>query len=1114
MDTKISACLIVKNEEINLERCLASIRPHVDEIVVVDTGSSDRTPEIARRYADRFEVFTGCNDSDGLIADFSMARQRSLDLATRPWAMWVDGDDEVVGAENLASVVEEHELSRGQNPALVFFSYEYGHDEFGNVVCLQDRERLFSPKDAFRWHGPVHEVLGAVIPGTVKFRTDKVKIVHRRHLSKKIIEEGRNLRILKAHYARHGESDVRQLYYLGLEYGNVGDIGSAIRFHKRYVELSGWDDERFLACLKIADHYQSIGDHETAVEWGTKAMTVREGWAEAYFSLGKSYYYLAQRGGPNEQRHWERSVHFFKLGLSLPPTQTILFTNPLERAYEVHVFLNLALSKVGDVHGALESAETGLKARPVDAGLLANRKVYTKLLARQKVEQGFTELVANGDVSREVQTIVLDAIAGRIRRSDGSDRPDGSMLSPSIPEEIPDRMIVDMVRMLFRQLLRHDEVVSARNLLKIVPWKIRGSDEIARMSRLTDSMLSHLDDPEAYRRYYSGYKLEREAIPLPEPIRPAHGQFVRYDYLLKLLSSMPGAAVLDIGCMDGWVTNRIGLRGHPAWGVDASLDAVTIANTKALEFKTGAVHDVCLFGRDELPSDFPKEFDVVTLFEVYEHESDPSSVVRKAISLLKPGGLLVLSTPRGSWCQGVSVPFHPSWDDPSPREHVRAPVLQEVLSDLRQAGLEHISGREIPIDQSEQPTPISAQASICVHGRKPSDVSQVAGIVTDNHSSVASSPSRLDIIFYVGRGPEPWNPVTVGRNGIGGSETAVIEMSKRLAGSGHRIRVYGDCRGGLEGTFGGVDYLDVSSYKDVFCDVLVTSRKPEAVDSSHGVRRGATICWIHDIHCGGALTHERALKIDKFLCLSDWHRNNVLATYPYLHPDQVLKTRNGVDLTRFDLTGSRYAKDPRRAVYSSSPDRGMEVAVRIWPRVRERVPGAELHIFYGFQTWETCADGNQLALISSLKKLLQDYSSCGVVFHGRVDQTRLAEEFEKSGVWVYPTFFAETSCITAMEAHAAGLRMVTSPIAALNETVGPRGRMVVGDWLTLDYQNRFIDEVVLAMTEPGKSDRAALREYASANFGWDSLAAEWGKMLNDVFEEVRVNVVPPYKGVL
>jgi 2-polyprenyl-3-methyl-5-hydroxy-6-metoxy-1,4-benzoquinol methylase/glycosyltransferase involved in cell wall biosynthesis len=1138
MTAPVSLCLIVKNEEAQLEACLRSIRPHVAEINIVDTGSTDSTPDIARKYADKFEVFTACNDVDGLIENFSMARQRSYEMATQPWTMWIDGDDEVVGAEHLSSIIIEQDKIRNNFPTLVFFPYEYAHDDLGNVTCRHYRERLASgPKSAFRWLGPVHEILNPEQP-VMKPEYEKVRIVHRRNFTKKKIESGRNLRILKKWYAQKGEEDVRMLYYLGLEYGNAGDIDNAIKFHKRYVELSGWDDERFLACLKIADHYSSTGDYDHAVEWATKALTVREGWAEAYFSLGRSFYFLAQRKGPHERRNWERSIHFFRAGLALPPTKTMLFINPLEREFEIHKFLNLALNHVGDVVGALESANKALSVRPDDAGCQQNRQLYVKHLARKKVEEGFLELIDIGAVTPETQKVVLDAIAGKLPSNSlpapsvsASPLPDHMLasnptmtLSPSgfiIPKDIPKVFdpielpgwtTLGMIKLLWVQLLRHDEVLAARSLLKSAPWSIRNHPDLKEMRRKIDVMLNHIDHPEAYRSIYQNYGAECEAIPIPEEIRPPHGQYARYRYLFNVLNEYRTGTLLDIGSLDGWITNRAGLMGIKAWGVDMSTRMVEIANAKAREFNTGAQHIAALLGEDPLPANFPTQFDVVSLLEVYEHVEDPVALIKRAAAYVKPGGTLVLSTPRGSWCQGASVVFHPKWDVESPREHVRAPILSEVLDDLRSAGLVDVEGIEVLIDQSEQPVPIPTQASICARGRRSENkISDRPTLKLVPKPVIEPVSSPVDIIFYVGHGVEPWNPDTATKNGIGGSETAVIEMARNLARMGHHIRVYGDCRQGLEGNFDGVQYLDSSKYCNITCDVLITSRRPEAVDVSHNVSRKVTFCWIHDIHCGGSLTHERALKIDRVLVLSDWHLQNVLGFYPYLHPSQMIKTRNGIDLKRFD---KHITRNPYRAVYSSSPDRGMEVACRIWPRVREKIPGAELHIFYGFQTWEACADEGQKILISSLKKLLHDYESAGVTFHGRVPQGQLAEEYLKSGVWAYPTWFAETSCISAMEAHAAGLRMVTSPIAALNETVGSRGVMIPGDWLSLNYQNQFIDAVVAAMREQNESDRLKLQDYARDHFSWETLAREWDKMIRDVIQDVSLKVVPQYKGFM
>ena len=103
----------------------------------------------------------------------------------------------------------------------------------------------------------------------------------------------------------------------------------------------------------------------------------------------------------------------------------------------------------------------------------------------------------------------------------------------------------------------------------------------------------------------------------------------------------------------------------------------------------------------------------------------------------------------------------------------------------------------------------------------------------------------------------------------------------------------------------------------------------------------------------------------------------------------------------------------------------------------------------------------------------------GIVLHGRVNQAELAEAMLSASVWFYPTWFSETSCITAMEAQAAGLICVCPPIAALAETTSVR-----------------LDDVVVAL-------RATERpKYDPDRFSLDTLATEWDARLRAVAQQV------------
>ena len=94
----LSVCLIVKNEEAFLERCLSSIEGVADEIIVVDTGSSDRTEEIARGFTSLVYQFEWCDD-------FSKARNEAIKYATKDWVLFLDAD-ETIASRDLASLKE------------------------------------------------------------------------------------------------------------------------------------------------------------------------------------------------------------------------------------------------------------------------------------------------------------------------------------------------------------------------------------------------------------------------------------------------------------------------------------------------------------------------------------------------------------------------------------------------------------------------------------------------------------------------------------------------------------------------------------------------------------------------------------------------------------------------------------------------------------------------------------------------------------------------------------------------------------------------------------------------------------------------------------------------
>jgi tetratricopeptide (TPR) repeat protein len=148
---RVSLCMIVRDEEQNLAECLAPVAHLFDEIVIVDTGSHDRTKEIARSFTPHVHDFPWCDD-------FSAARNESLRHATGDWIFWLDADDRIKG-DNVARL--QHLLDTGltEHPRVFYIDTVLAPAEATEEPALVTHPRLFRRSPSLRWEGRVHEQL-------------------------------------------------------------------------------------------------------------------------------------------------------------------------------------------------------------------------------------------------------------------------------------------------------------------------------------------------------------------------------------------------------------------------------------------------------------------------------------------------------------------------------------------------------------------------------------------------------------------------------------------------------------------------------------------------------------------------------------------------------------------------------------------------------------------------------------------------------------------------------------------------------------------------------------------------------------------------------------------
>ena len=299
---------------------------------------------------------------------------------------------------------------------------------------------------------------------------------------------------------------------------------------------------------------------------------------------------------------------------------------------------------------------------------------------------------------------------------------------------------------------------------------------------------------------------------------------------------------------------------------------------------------------------------------------------------------------------------------------------------------------------------------------------------------------KKSIVIYCGASViETWGPKSL-EQGIGGSEEAVIRLSRELALQGWRVHVYSTPGGEVGPDFHFADhhYPDKEviapewhhywefNPQDEF-DVLINWRSPWFFDTKFKARKN--YLWMHDVMPTNEFTQERLDNLDKVILLSKYHRS----IFPNIPDDKVFLSSNGITPEDFNIKPLK--RDPHRLIYMSSHVRGLQLVYDMWPDIKKAVPDAKLDIYYGWESFINVQKNNPERMLWMEEMKRQEQQLEGVTDHGKIPQGQIVEEIFKSGVWVYPCPFPEISCITALKAQAGGAVPVSSNFAALDETV-------------------------------------------------------------------------------
>ncbi|MCL1698247.1 glycosyltransferase family 2 protein [Lysinibacillus sp. BPa_S21] len=246
----ISLCMIVKNEEDVLGRCLQSVKDIVDEIIIVDTGSTDNTKEIAKKFDAHIDDFEWCND-------FSKARNYSFNLAKKDYILWLDADDVIEETEQLKLLKLKEILS--EEVDAVSMPYILSVNESGDATYQISRHRLVKRKQKFTWIGKVHEYLavyGNIVHSDVAIQHKKEKVY-----------TDRNLQIYMDCYERGEYFSPRDIFYFGNELLDHKKYEKAIKQYQAFLDSNqGWVEDNINACINLSKCYGQLNDKNSQLK--------------------------------------------------------------------------------------------------------------------------------------------------------------------------------------------------------------------------------------------------------------------------------------------------------------------------------------------------------------------------------------------------------------------------------------------------------------------------------------------------------------------------------------------------------------------------------------------------------------------------------------------------------------------------------------------------------------------------------------------------------------------------------------------------------------------------------------------------------------------------------
>ncbi len=346
----VSLCMIVRNEAEVLGRCLNSIADLVDEIIIVDTGSTDETKAVAALYEAKIYDFPWQED-------FAAARNFAVSQAVGDYWMWLDADDVIEGEnrEKLRKILKDPDAD------VVYLPYFLSFSEDGKPQVISVRERVFRRSSNFRFEGAVHEVVSP--HGTIRYGDAGIS-----HRKLKASDPDRNLRIYQHKLMRGEVFSPREQYYYGRELYDHGAYRAALPILDDFLEEETiWSADAVGACLLCGNCYKKLEQPEKALNSLFRSFHYDVPWPEVCCDIGKILL---------EQGQYSIAAFWYQLAIEQGKKPHAGFRIQACCDYIPMIQLCVCYDRMGDILTAAAYNELAGSVRPEEPAVAHNRQYF------------------------------------------------------------------------------------------------------------------------------------------------------------------------------------------------------------------------------------------------------------------------------------------------------------------------------------------------------------------------------------------------------------------------------------------------------------------------------------------------------------------------------------------------------------------------------------------------------------------------------------------------------------------------------------------------------------------------------------------------------------------